>query len=276
MPKRPEYQRRWKPGSDLGLFGPDSVTWRIHGDPASLVGGLRALLIQALHPVAMAAVSQHSNYRADPWGRLMATSEYMTVTTFGDSASAQAAGERLRAIHRRITGVDPVTGRAYRADDTDLLQWVHNVEVHSFLHAYRVYGAPVSDEDADRYVQEMVRHAELVGLEPNDVPHDMASLRAYLRGFEGLALTPAAREGVRYALNPSMPLAMRPLWAIAGPAAVALLPRKVRDLYGFVWFAPAVPAVRASAYALLRGLKLLLPEPPSLREARSRAQRLAA
>lgn len=276
MRGRPDYQRNWKPGEDLGLFGPDSVTWRIHGDPASLVGGLRALLIQALHPVAMAAVAQHSNYRADPWGRLMRTSEYLTVTTFGDSGSARAAGKRLRAIHRRIAGVDPVTGRAYRADDKDLLVWVHNVEVHSFLRAYRAYAGPVSDSDADRYVHEMVRHAELVGLRRDDVPHDLASLRAYLRGFDGLALTPAAREGARYALNPSMPLAMRPLWTVASAGAVALLPRRVRELYGFPWFGPATPLVRASSFMLLRAFKTLVPEPPSLREARGRAQRLAA
>jgi uncharacterized protein (DUF2236 family) len=261
--------------TDLGLFGPDSMVWRIHADPASLVGGLRALLIQALNPVAMAAVSQHSNYRADPWSRLMRTSEYLSITTFGDTSSARAAGARLRKIHQAIAGVDPVTGRAYRADDPDLLLWVHNVEVHSFLVAYRVYASPLGRAEADRYVREMVRHAELVGLDADDVPHSTRELSDYLRGFEGLALTPAAREGVRYILLPPTPLALRPLWTVAAAGTVAILPAKVRRLYGFHWVAPATPAMRTATYAFLRAAKLLLPAPPAVREALERADRLA-
>lgn len=276
LPRRPAYQRAWKPGADVGLFGPDSVVWRVHRDPASLIGGLRALLIQALNPVAMAAVSQHSDYRNDPWGRLNRTSEYLTVTTFGDSASALAAAARLRAIHRRIGGVDPVTGRTYRADDPDLLLWVHCVEVHSFLLAYRRYGAEVTDDDADRYVHEMVSHAELVGLSAGDVPHDMSALRAYLRNYQGLALTPAAREGLGYVLSPPMPLALKPLWAIPSAAAVAILPRRVRRLYGLPWAAPASPVVRATTVVLLKTLRTLLPPPPPVREALARAETLAA
>lgn len=262
--------------TDLGLFGPDSMVWRVHADPASLVGGLRSLLIQALHPVAMAAVSQHSDYRNDPWSRLMRTSEYLSVTTFGDTASARAAGARLRTIHNAIKGVDPVTGRAYRADDPDLLLWVHNVEVHSFLKSYQVYAGSIDQRDADRYVREMVRHAELVGLRAQDVPHSVDDLRDYLRSFEGLALTPAAREGVRYVLAPPMPLTLRPLWSVAAAGAVAVLPRKVRELYGFPWLPPATVAVRAATYAFLRAAKLLLPPPPPVREALERAERLAA
>lgn len=262
--------------TDLGLFGPGSMVWRIHADPASLVGGLRALLIQALHPVAMAAVAQNSNYRDDPWSRLMRTSEYLSITTFGDTASAQAAGARLRSIHKSIKGVDPVTGRAYRADDPDLLLWVHNVEVHSFLKSYRVYAGPIDDRDADRYVREMVRHAELVGLRPEEVPHSSGGLREYLRAFEGLALTQPAREGMRYVLAPPMPLVMRPLWTVAAAGAVAILPRKIRELYGMPWVAPAAPVVRAATYTLLRSAKLLLPPPPPVRDALERAERMAA
>lgn len=262
--------------TDLGLFGPDSMVWRVHADPASLVGGLRALLIQALHPVAMAAVAQHSNYRDDPWSRLMRTSEYLSVTTFGDTASARAAGARLRTIHRSIKGVDSVTGRAYRADDPDLLLWVHNVEVHSFLKSYRTYAASIDDRDADRYVKEMVRHAELVGLAAKDVPQSANDLRDYLRSFEGLALTPPAREGVRYVLAPPMPVALRPLWTVAAAGAVALLPTTIRELYGFPSLPPATATVRAATYLFLRAAKLLLPPPPPVREALERAERLAA
>ncbi|MGH2736136.1 MAG: oxygenase MpaB family protein [Actinomycetota bacterium] len=276
LPQRPRYQREWRQGEDVGLFGPHSMVWRVHRDPSSLIGGLRALLIQALHPTAMAAVDKFSDYKSDPWARLNRTSEYLTVTTFGDTATALAAAERLRAIHRRMSGTDPVTGRAYRVDDADLLLWVHNVEVHSFLAAYRAYGGRLSDAETDRYVREMVAHAELVGLKDHDVPHDMSALRDYLRSFDGMALTPAARAGVKYVLAPPMPLALRPLWAIPAAAAVALLPRKVRDLYGLPWSEVATPVVRLYTRTTLSALKTLFPPPPPVREALARAERLAA
>jgi len=285
---RPEYQRRWPSGEehgdpdssppmeDVGLFGSGSMVWRVHSDPASLIGGLRGLLIQALNPVAMAAVSQHSNYRADPWGRLNRTSEYLTITTFGDTRRAHEAAARLRSIHRRITGIDPVTGRSYRADDPDLLLWVHNVEVHSFLAGFRAYGGPVSGEQADQYVIEMIRHAELVGLSADEVPHTYAEVDEYVTRGDGLALTPDAREGMRYVLSPPMPAALRPLWSIPAVAAVAILPPPIRDLYGIPWLAPATPVVRASTTAILKTFKALFPPPPAVREALERAARLAA
>jgi uncharacterized protein (DUF2236 family) len=240
-----------------------------------LIGGLRGLLIQALNPVAMAAVSQHSDYRDDPWGRLNRTSQYLTITTFGDTRRAHEAATRLRSIHRRISGVDPVTGRSYRADDPDLLLWVHNVEVHSFLDGYRAYGGRVTSAQADQYVREMVRHAELVGLRAEDVPHTYAEVDHYV-ATAPIALTPAAREGMRYVLRPPMPLPLRPLWTIPAVAAVALLPGHIRDLYGIPWVAPATTLVRASTTAALRAMKALFPPPPPVREALERATRLAA
>ena len=261
--------------TDLGLFGPDSVTWRIHADPAGLIGGLRALLIQALHPLAMAAVAQYSDFRQDPWGRLQRTSDYLMITTFGDSAAAEAAGTRVRALHRRVRGVDDVTGRPYRADDPELLLWVHAVEVHSFLTAYRRYAGPVSDEDADQYVLEMVRAAELVGLNEADVPQTLDELRAYLRGVTDLRITPAAKEGMKLVLSPPMPLPARPLWGVPAVAAISILPRHVRRMYGIPWFPPVDPFVRAYIYSLTRSLNILLPGPPILREARARARRFA-
>lgn len=261
---------------DLGLFGPDSVAWRVHGDPSSLIGGLRALLVQALNPLAMAAVAANSDFRSDIWGRFQRTSDYVMVTTFGDTATAEAAGRRIRAIHARIRGFDEVTGQPYLADDPDLLAWVHNVEVHSFLTAYRRYGRSLPDEQADRYVKEMVRAAELVGLSADRVPDCLGDLRAYLRGVSGLRLTPAAKQGMTLILNPPMPLAAKPLWAVPAAAAVSILPRHVRKLYGLVWFPPADPLVRIYVSALLRTMNALLPGPPRLREARARAEAFAA
>jgi uncharacterized protein (DUF2236 family) len=260
---------------DLGLFGPASVAWRIHADPSSLIGGIRALLIQALNPLAMAAVDQHSDFRTDPWGRLRRTSQYITDTIFGDTATAQAAGARVRAIHRRVRGIDPVTGRAYRADDPELLLWIHAVEVHSFLTSFRRYGGRLSDSDAERYVAEMVRSAELVGMHAEDVPHDLATLRSYLRGVHNLCVTPAAREGLRLVLSPPAPLPGRLAWTIPVAAAVAILPRRVRELYGLVWFEPADPAVRLAVTALCRALNAVVPAPEPVRRARERARSAA-
>jgi uncharacterized protein (DUF2236 family) len=261
---------------DLGLFGPDSVTWRIHADPSMLIGGLRALLVQALHPVAMAGVAQHSDYQDDPWGRLQRTVDYVVTTTFGDTATALAAGARVRAVHTRVRGLDPVTGRSYRADDPDLLLWVHAVEVHSFLAAYRRYGGLLSPADADRYLVEMVRAAELVGLDPAHVPGSTDELRRYLQGVSGLTLTPAARAAMAQILSPPLPLPLRPFWVVPTTAAVALLPQWARDLYGLSWFPPLGMPVRVGTFSLLRLLNILVPSHPAIRQAQGRARSQAA
>jgi uncharacterized protein (DUF2236 family) len=261
---------------DLGLFGPGSMTWHIHSEPSTLVGGLRALLVQALHPVAMAAVSQHSDFRNDPWGRFRRTSEYLQLTVFGSTEQAEAAGRRVRAVHRTVSGVDEVTGRKYRADDPDLLLWVHAVEVQSFLTAYRSYGGWISDRDADRYVSEMVRAAELVGLARDDVPRTLAQVNDYIESVDCLEVTPAAKEGMGYVLRPPMPLPIRPLWALPATAAVAILPPRVRRMYGLPWLGPVAPAVRLSTFGLSRAVKLLLPPPPPVRAAYDRARAAAA
>src|SRR3954454_8464321 len=175
-----------------GWFGPDSVVWRLHADPCMIAGGMRALLVQALEPRAMAGVAQHSAYKEDPWGRLRRTTEFVYATTYGDAAAAEAACARVRAVHTRVHGIDPETGRAYRADDPDLLLWIHAVEVESFVVAYRAYAGRLSDADTDRYVAEMARVADMVELPPAMAPRSMAQLHDYLKSVTGLAVTPAA------------------------------------------------------------------------------------
>ena len=255
---------------DPGLFGPGSVAWRLHADPAMLVGGLRALLVQALEPRAMAGVDQHSRYRADPWGRLQRTTEFVYRTTYGDRVTAEDACERVRKVHERIKGVDPTTGRWYTATDPDLLLWIHAVEVHSFIAAYRAYAGRLDDEDADRYVSEMVRVAELVELPVGLAPRSLGELREYLWSVDGLQITPAAREGMRTIFFPPMPLTLRPLWAIPALATVAILPRVARDLYGLPWPPPATIPVRAQVFALTRVMNAVLPASPIIRRARAR------
>lgn len=256
---------------DPGLFGPESVTWRIHAHPAMLVGGLRALLIQALHPLAMAGVHEHSDYRTDQWGRFRRTTEYVVTTTFGDTASAEAAGALVRRVHRHVRGTDPVTGRAYTADDPALLTWVHNVEVHSFLLAYRRYGGRLSAVDADRYVAEMTRAAALVGLHPSAVASTVDVLRAYFRDVEPeLVSSPIARAAAMAVLNPPMPLPLKALWAIPAAAALGLVPRRFRALYAIPVLPPADAAVQLGAAALFRALGVVLPGSPQVRDARAR------
>lgn len=258
-----------------GLFGADSVAWRLHADPAMLAGGMRALLVQALEPRAMAGVAQHSRYREDPWGRLRRTTEFVYQTTYGDLATAEAACDRVRRVHEHVRGVDPTTGRTYAANDPDLLLWIHAVEVHSFVVAYRAYAGRLSDADADRYVDEMARVAELVELPSSMAPRSMGEVRDYLRGVEGLRVTPAAREGMRTILAPPMPLALRPLWLIPVSATVAILPRFARRMYGLPWPWPATVPVRMNVFALTRAMNLLLAPPPIIRAARERVHAAA-
>lgn len=254
-------------GSDHGLFGPGSITWHIHLEPCSLVGGLRALLLQALNPVAMAAVDQHSGFRDDPWARFRRTSEYLTTTVFGTTKEAHRAAAIVRAVHKKVRGTDPVTGRTYQADDPDLLLWVHAVEVHSFLTAYRRYGGWLSDDDADAYVSEMTRAGRLLGLSDEDMPHTLADLESYLEA-QPLVVTEPARAGMKLVLSPPMPLPLKPLWMLPASAAVAILPPKVRKLYGLPWVAAADPGLRVSTFALSRAMRVVAPPPPAIKRAR--------
>jgi uncharacterized protein (DUF2236 family) len=255
---------------DPGLFGPGSVAWRIHADPVMLIGGLRALLVQALEPRAMAAVDQHSHFREDPWGRLARTTNYVVSTTYGTTAKAEEAAARVRRVHETVRGVDPVTRLPYSADDPELLLWIHAVEVESFLLAYRTYAGRIGRADADRYVAEMARPAELLGLPAAMTPRTEADLRAYLRSVRGLRVTPAAREGLRLVLFPPMRLPYRPLWTIPTTATIAILPGYARRLYRIPWVPPLGLSVRAAVFALSRTLNLVTPPPPALRAARAR------
>jgi uncharacterized protein (DUF2236 family) len=252
-------------------LGPDSVAWRIHADSAMVIGGLRALIIQACEPRAMAAVDQNPGFRHDMWGRLRRTSEYVLGTTYGDLATARRLARRVRAAHQGVVGTDPFTGLPYRADDPDLLLWIHAVEVHSFLIAHRTYAGAVSRDDADRYVREMAAINELIGLPREMAPQGIEELRAYLRSMPGLAVSPAAREGLWGLVMPPMPLRFRPLWGITLSGAVALLPKRIRELYGLPWFEPAGPAVRAAVYPFARILNAALPKNPIITDALDRA-----
>lgn len=221
--------------ADDGFFGPASVAWRISGDLSAPVAGLRALLIQALHPLAMAGVDQHSDWRADPVGRLAATAGYLAVVTFGERASAERAAARVRRIHERVTGVDPETGLDYRASDPALLLWVHVGLVDSNIAARNLLGTPLAGDDADQYIEEMVVAAELVGVSAELVPDSTAALASYLAWVRPqLRCTPAARESAAYLLDPpGLDEEVAEIWQEIRDAVLICLPDWARQLYGY-------------------------------------------
>jgi len=221
--------------ADEGLFGPGSVTWRVNSDPGWPITGLRALMVQALHPLAMAGVDQHSDWRQDPVGRLAATSTYVTTITFGERAAAERAAARVRRIHEHVRGVDPVTGRRYEASDPALLLWVHAILVDSGLVGTRSFGTPLSAEDADRYVAEMVVAAEQVGVPVSLVPATVDQLQRYVSSVRPeLRCTPAARESMAYLLDPpGLDEEVADIWQDIRDGVIAALPDWAREMYGY-------------------------------------------
>ncbi|MFG2869173.1 oxygenase MpaB family protein [Streptomyces sp. NPDC048338] len=227
-------------------FGPDRPIRAVHGDASMFAGGLAALLVQSLHPLAMAAVSAHSGFRGDPWGRLQRTSTFLAVTTFGTAEDARHAVERVRAVHERVRGRTP-DGRAYHAADPHLLGWVHVAEVDSFLRAHRRYGAhPLDRAGYDGYVADAARIAEELGVErpPRSVDELAERMDAYRTELRS---TPACRETARFLLlRPPIPWQARAPYALLAAGAVALLPPWAYGPLGL----PALPGpVRAGARA---------------------------
>ncbi|QUH04770.1 DUF2236 domain-containing protein [Saccharopolyspora erythraea] len=162
-----------------GLFGPDTVTWHLHADPAMWVAGVCGLYLQSLHPKAVAAVVQNSRFREDPLGRLRRTGDFVGVTTYGTLEAAETAARRVRQVHRRLSAVDPRTGEDIRLDDPDLLLWVHCAEVHSFADVVGRAGLPLTGAQVDRYFDEQRRVAALVGLDPEAVPGSRREMADY-------------------------------------------------------------------------------------------------
>jgi uncharacterized protein (DUF2236 family) len=249
---------------DVGLFGPGSVTWRVHREPILAVAGLRALLLQALHPTAMAGVAQNSGYRSDPWGRLERTVIYVTTVVYGTTAQARAAGDRVRRLHHRLRAVDPATGDEFRLDRPDLLRWVHVTEVESFLTTARRAGLRLTAAQADAYYDEQRRAAELVGLDPDRVPGSVAEVRAYYEAVRPqLRLTREAAEGALFLAAPPLPWWLgltpaRPGWLGLFTLAAALLPGWARRGYGLPGLAVTDLTASLSVRAL-RGTLAALP-----------------
>jgi len=259
-------------GGDPGLFGPGSQTWRVHSHPIVWIGGLRALYLQALHPVALRGVFTSSNYRADPWGRLRRTADFVGTTTFGSLPAAEAAGARVRELHHRLG-----------LDDPHLLRWVHCCEVGSFLDVYRRSDAAMDSLAADRYLAEQAAASRLIGLGPAAVPCNTAELEAYFDSMRPeLTGDSQARAVARFLLLPPMPTRVRlltpalPGWAAMSGLAFGALPGWARRMYGV----PSLPGTDLRVTWSLRALRLAVNRlPPRLRTGphlRAAQQRLAA
>ena len=250
--------------ADPGLYGPDSVTWRVHADPSMALAGLRALLLQAVHPRAMAGVAEHSGFRGDPWGRLLRTAEYVGVTSYGSTLEARRAAAKVRGIHRKLTSTDPDTGRTYRLDEPDLLRWVHCVEVESFLSTAVRCGLRLSRHEQDAYYDEQVRNADLIGAV--EVPSSVAEMTDYFRDLRPqLRVTAEARRAASFVLWPPMPSLVqlgtpaRPAWVALATTAFAMLPRWARRLYRLPGL-PTTDVVATAAGLAFRSGLLVVPE----------------
>ncbi|MCL3860391.1 oxygenase MpaB family protein [Actinotalea sp. K2] len=223
-------------------FAPDSPIGRVHGDASMFVGGVRALLLQSLHPRAMAAVAAHSGYRGDPWGRLQRTATFVATTTFGTADDAAQIVAVVRTVHARISGTTS-QGLFYEASDPHLLRWVHMAEVDSFLMAHQRYGRePLDAAGCDEYVAQtaVVGHA----LGASDLPLTLRDLHAQLAEYRPeLGGTQEAWDAARFLLlTPPLPWVARPVYAVIAAAGVGLMPRWTRRPLRL----PSVPPVEAT------------------------------
>ena len=274
---------------DLGLFGPGSVTWRVHEEPILIVAGLRALYLQALHPRAMAGVAQNSSYQSDPWGRLVRTSTYVATTVYGTTAQAEAAGRRVGALHARLRARDPFSGEEFRIDEPDLLRWVHITEVESFVSTAHRAGLALTEAEIDAYYTEQRRAAALVGLDPTAVPGTADQVRRYYeRVRPELRMTREAAATAFFLTAPPLPGKLKLPLRVGlnlGPArlvylgvastAFGLLPNWARRLYGGLGLPTTLTAdlsVRALRFAL-NAVPRRLVEGPIYQAAMARAAR---
>jgi uncharacterized protein (DUF2236 family) len=216
------------PVDPRGLFAPNTVTWRIHSDPAMAVGGIRALLQQALHPEAMDGVAKNSNFREDAWGRLQRTGDYVSTITFASADEALALAARVRKIHTSLG-----------LDDPHLLLWVHMSMVDSFLDVAIRSGMSISEAEADQYVSEMVIFAQLVGVDAEQVPSTVSQMQSYFSEISPeLRASDDAKRAALFLTIPPLPTAVRfatpaaPAWASLALVAASALPAWARSLYG--------------------------------------------
>ena len=269
----PDWVKQIAQGSDAGYFGPGSAPWAVHGALPTLVGGVRALLMQALHPGALAGVMQHSRYETDALGRLAGTTKWLTVVTFGDTAAADRECARVQGVHRKVVGtyIGSNGEIPYAAADPDLLRWVHIAFTDSFLATHQVWGGAIPG-GPDAYVREWAKSGELVGVV--DPPRSVAELRDQLAAYDQvLAGGPAAASTVNFIRNAPLGAGAKVPYAGLFAGAVSTMPAGHRALLGL----PTVPLALTKPLvgALLGSLSLALgASSPSQRAALDRVDTL--
>ena len=231
---RPDWVKLIAHGEGVGLFGPGSAVWQVHGTVATLVGGIRALLLQAAHPAALTGVSQHSRYESDPLGRLAGTSRWLTITTFGSTAAIANEAARVNAMHDHVKGkFQSKSGevKSYRAADPRYLLWVHCAFTDSFLTAHQTFGYSI-DRGADAYVQEWSKSALGLGLE--HAPQSVAELKATMEDFlrNDLTTSAATAEVVKFILKPPLGLPALMFYRVLAKTAISTLTPAQQKILG--------------------------------------------
>lgn len=242
---------------DPGLHGPGSVSWHVMGDVATLIGGIRGLLIQAAHPEVVAGVGDHSRYRDDPLGRLSRTSAYVTATSFGAMPEVTEAVETVQRIHRRVNGVSE-RGIPYDAADPWFSSWVHNALTDSFLVANQVFGAePLNSHDCDRFVLEQTRVGALLGSDP--MPVTAPALASWIAEHPDIGPSSAMTEAVDFLRSPPLDPAIKAAYKVLQAAATATIPIRLRKILGIT----ARPGAIAAGRVAIGGLRWAMGFSPS-------------
>jgi uncharacterized protein (DUF2236 family) len=269
--------------SDRGLFGPESVTWRVNREGVLLLGGGAALILQVAHPLVGAGVAEHSNYREDPWGRLYRTLDLTTAIVFGSTAEANEASERIQNVHKRVHGRTKEeggkypAGTEYSANDPKLGMWVHATLVDTSMQVYSAYVGILSQAERTRYYVEQKRLGEAFGVPIEEQPETLADFYEYFERMveEELAVTNALADVVDATMRPPLPFVARPLVEAVNLTTVSLLPPRLREELGLEWGANRRRLIFASRALIRRALPVL---PRLLREfppARSADRRVA-
>jgi uncharacterized protein (DUF2236 family) len=256
---------------DDGLFGPDTITWRVFAAPASVVGASCALLVQMLHPCVVRLIDQASNYKEDPKLRRRLTRDYFVTIIYGDTKAAENAAKALRQIHSRMKAVDLETGQKYTADEPDLLLFVHNTIVWSLLRANDRWGSKLSAEERDRFVVEQHIAARLVGIDSSVLPSNVTELNEYMERTQRRLSYTLEAAPIRDLMVPrSLPRTPKRLikWVLKQGVVLLMTPEQ-RELYGFRWTKLHEKAVSNAAMAILSLARAKMPYEKVLPELRA-------
>ena len=272
----PDWAKEIALGNDAGLFRPDGSVWKVHGSLATLVGGVRALLLQAAHPAPLAGVAQHSRYESDPMGRLAGTTRWLTITTFGSTEIIEREAMRVNAMHSKVSGqYTDMAGvqSIYRAQDSRFLLWVHCAFTDSFIKSHLALGYALAD-GADEYVREWAKSAIPLGL--TSAPKSMAELEQTLEDFRmnDLGRTDKTLEVVQFILKPPFGKTGLIFYKIIANAAIATLSQNELAILGLkakskIWLKIARGALNVFG-------AILGPESPSQKLARQRISRISS